>query len=401
MSGDKITDDATASVGAANQSRARAYNERLVLSLIRRRDKMSKSELAKHTGLSAQAVSVIITSLENDQLLMRGEPQRGKVGQPSIPLSIDPDGAFSIGLKIGRRSAELVLLDFVGQQKLCLQQRYAYPVPSAVMDFAVNGVEQIKQSLSARNRKRISGIGISVPFELWNWAENLGAPVTTMQDWKDFDLALYLSRQCHLPAFSQNDATAACGAELVFGRGGELNDFIYFFIGTFIGGGIVLNRAVFTGQTGNAGAVGSMPVIRANNRVSQLIDHASVFTFENIVREHNRDPSALWLSPDDWSQYEDLLQQWIATTAAHLSIAIASSCAVIDFAAVVIDGSFPADVRSKLVSTTQSELDKLNLKGITPPSVLEGQLGASARAVGAACLPLYSRYLLDQNVLFK
>ena len=401
MASDKKTSDAASPVGAANQSRARAYNERLVLSLIRRWDKMSKSEIAKRTGLSAQAISVIINSLEEEQLLMRGEPVRGKVGQPSIPMSIDPDGAFSIGLKIGRRSAELVLLDFVGQQKMRMQQSYAYPLPSDVLEFAVDGVAQIKKSLSPRNRKRISGIGISVPFELWNWTDNIGAPAKEMHEWQELDLSGYLSKKCALPAFSQNDATAACGAELVFGRGGKLNDFIYFFIGTFIGGGIVLNRAVFTGQTGNAGAVGSMPVVGKNNSVSQLIDHASVFTFENILREHERDPSALWLSPDDWSQYDDLLQHWISSTASHLAIAILSSCSVIDFGAVVIDGGFPAEVRSKLVSATQAELAKHNLQGITPPSVLEGQLGATARAVGAACLPLYSRYLLDQNVLFK
>lgn len=44
------------------------------------------------------------------------EPQRGQVGQPSIPMSLNPNGVFSIGLKIGRRSADLVLVDFLGQQ---------------------------------------------------------------------------------------------------------------------------------------------------------------------------------------------------------------------------------------------------------------------------------------------
>ena len=45
--------------------------------------------------------------------LSRGEPQRGKIGQPSIPMSLNPDGAYFLGLKIGRRSAELVLIDFL------------------------------------------------------------------------------------------------------------------------------------------------------------------------------------------------------------------------------------------------------------------------------------------------
>ena len=43
--------------------------------------------------------------LERDGLLVREEPMRGKVGQPSIPMSLNPEGAFSIGFKFGRRSA--------------------------------------------------------------------------------------------------------------------------------------------------------------------------------------------------------------------------------------------------------------------------------------------------------
>ena len=34
---------------------------------------------------------------------------------------------------------------------------------------------------------------------------------------------------------------------------------MYVFIGTFIGGGVVLNGSLFTGKTGNAGAIGSLP----------------------------------------------------------------------------------------------------------------------------------------------
>ena len=47
--------------------------------------------------------------LETDGLLLRGEPIRGKVGQPSVPMRLNPDGAYFFGLKVGRRSTELVL----------------------------------------------------------------------------------------------------------------------------------------------------------------------------------------------------------------------------------------------------------------------------------------------------
>ena len=58
--------------GGANQIRVRAYNERLVLSLVRRHGALSKAEIARRTGLSAQTVSVIMRALEKDGLLSRG-----------------------------------------------------------------------------------------------------------------------------------------------------------------------------------------------------------------------------------------------------------------------------------------------------------------------------------------
>ena len=84
------------------------YNARLVLSLIRSHGSLSKAAIARLTGLSAQAISAIIGQLERDGMLLRLAPVRGKVGQPSTPLSLDPEGAFSLGFKFGRRRCDLV-----------------------------------------------------------------------------------------------------------------------------------------------------------------------------------------------------------------------------------------------------------------------------------------------------
>ena len=70
-------------VRGSNQSGMRAHNERLVLSLLRQHGALAKSDIARITGLSAQTVSVIMRALEQDGLLMRGEPVRGRIGQPS------------------------------------------------------------------------------------------------------------------------------------------------------------------------------------------------------------------------------------------------------------------------------------------------------------------------------
>ncbi|MGB8819353.1 MAG: ROK family transcriptional regulator [Rhizobiaceae bacterium] len=403
MRDDTDTGEFGLAVGAkgSNQATVRAYNERLVLSLVRRFGALAKADIARSTGLSAQTVSVIMRSLEVDGLLLRGEPVRGKVGQPSVPMSLNPDGVYSIGLKIGRRSADLVLMDFVGTRKASLHKTYAYPTPGVIMDFVDKGMKALSAKLTPKARKQVAGIGVAAPFELWNWADEVGAPQSDMDAWRGFDLQAEIAAISPYPVSLQNDATSACGAELVFGAGTRYPDFIYFFIGSFIGGGVVLNSSLHSGRTGNAGAVGSMPVPDGTGGSRQLIEAASIFVLEKMLKQSGIDPSPLWFAPEDWIDFGQPLTDWIELTSRALAHAIVAAASVIDFGAAIIDGGFPQWVKARIVGATKLAALKLDLQGITLPDIIAGEVGSDARSVGGASLPLFSRYLLDFNTPFK
>jgi predicted NBD/HSP70 family sugar kinase len=339
--------------------------------------------------------------LEKEGLLSRGEPIRGRVGQPSIPMRLNPDAVYSFGVKIGRRSADLVLMDFVGRIRLQLHRIYAYPLPDEILSFVTHGIKELEGKLDERERSRIAGLGIAAPFELWNWADEVGAPEGAMEVWRDFDLQSEIATQVSYQVFLQNDATSACGAELVFGIGPSYPDFVYFFIGSFIGGGIVLNSAIFSGKTGTAGAIGPLPVRGKNGETLQLLEIASIFVLENMLRERDIDPSPLWYSADDWVDFGEPMEAWIQDTAKALAQAIVAAASIIDFSAAVIDGGFPDWVRRRIVQATIYEAEKLDLQGVVMPDIVEGVVGAQARAIGGASLPIFARYLTDQNVLFK
>jgi predicted NBD/HSP70 family sugar kinase len=387
--------------GGANQVRVRAYNERLVLSLVRLHESLSKADITRRSGLSAQTVSVIMRSLESEGLLLRGDPVRGKVGQPSVPMRLNPDAVYSFGVKIGRRSADLVLMDFVGQIRLQHHETYAYPQPDRIMEIITSGIAQLEARLAADQRSRIAGLGIAAPFELWNWADEVGAPPGAMDAWRTFDLHSEVAARVSYPVFLQNDATSACGAELVFGVGPSYADFIYLFIGSFIGGGIVLNSSVYSGRTGTAGAIGPLPVRGKDGETRQLLDIASIFVLENLLRQTGIEPQPLWYSADDWIDFGEPLEVWIQDSAAALAQAIVAAASVIDFGAAVIDGGFPHWVRRRLVNATIDAVACLDLQGVIIPDIIEGKVGAQARAIGGASLPIFARYLMDQNVLFK
>jgi predicted NBD/HSP70 family sugar kinase len=381
----------------SNQSGMRDHNERLVLSLVRQQGGLAKSDIARKTGLSAQTVSVIMRALERDGLLLRGEPIRGRIGQPSVPMFLNPDGAFFVGIKIGRRSVDLILVDFRGKVRARQRQTYRYPTPAAVVAFTSKALPQALAELSAPERSRVSGIGIAMPFQLWSWVQAIGAPQAEMDAWRDHDMQAEIAALTGLPVYVQNDATSACGAELVFGSGEKPKDFLYFYFGTFIGGGLVLNGQLFLGRSGNAAGVGPLPVQSIENRLERLFAAASMSKLADAMEAAGEPSDYLWERPDHWTVSPQILSDWMDSAANGLAWAALTAATLLEIEAVMIDGWMPAEVRAEITRRTQAALLALDLDGIDPPIVREGTLGPDARALGAAAIPLSQRYLIDQN----
>jgi predicted NBD/HSP70 family sugar kinase len=386
-----------ASRRGSNQSGMRAHNERLVLSLVRQQGALAKSDIARMTGLSAQTVSVIMRALEQDGLLLRREPVRGRIGQPSVPMSLQADGAFFFGLKIGRRSADLILIDFLGQVRGARRQVYRYPTPDAVVAFVAHALPDLTSSLAPALRDRVSGMGVAMPFQLWSWVQYIGAPQAEMDAWRDRDMQAELANLSGMPVYIQNDATAACGAELVFGTGDRPKDFLYFYFGYFIGGGLVLNGQLFTGRTGNAAGVGPMPVPGPDGRIGRLLSVASLSTLGHAMDAAGQSSDMLWERPDGWQVAPDVLSAWVARAAEGLANAILSASTLLELECVMIDGWMPVEIRADVTNATRAALRQLDLSGIAEPQIREGTVGAGARALGAAAVPLSQRYLIDAN----
>lgn len=378
----------------ASQSGLRNHNERLLLTMIRQLAPVPASDLARQVSLSAQTVSVIVRDLERDGLLMRGEPVRGKVGKPSIPMTIAPDGALSVGFKIGRRTADLVLMDLGGRIRGQKLLTYRYPRPEILFRFLDDGLKELMTALPSPLRSRVRGIGLATPYEIWSWPESIGAPASEIAAWQGLDLATEVARFTDLPLHVMNDATAACRAEHHFGAGARFRDYAYFFVGSFIGGGVALNGAVLDGNRGNAGALGSLQSVDAEGRPVQLIDRASLHLLEAQIAAAGHDPVRMWDRDEDWSRFEPHVGHWIETSGMEIARAALSACAVIDFEAVIVDGAFPAEVRARLVAEIGRALDGLDARGVIRPEVVEGQVGPNARVIGAAFAPLSNDFFL-------
>lgn len=391
----------------SNQSGMSQYNERVVLQAVRLKGGLPKAELARVTRLSTQTVSLIINRLLAQGLVSKGQPQRGKVGQPSVPITIEPDGAFFIGVKIGRRSVELLLIDFAGAVRARRSARYRYPEPDSL--FVQIGAElaALIATLAPQQLPRLGGIGLAAPLGLGGWQALLGGAPQQAARWEQIDLRAQVQAQTHLPVAFAKDTMAACMAELVAGRGRSIQSFIYIFVGTFVGGGLVLGSSVHSGLNGNAGALGSAPLRVADGKAArpatpdQLLNAASLFTLERLYTAAGLDDRAAYDERALQAPWLVHTEAWLDDAARAVGLAVSSANCVLDLDQVVLDSSGHPALLARLLEASVRALDYYNWEGVRRPALLKGEVGPDARAIGAALLPLHAHFAPDRALFLK
>jgi predicted NBD/HSP70 family sugar kinase len=389
----------------SNQIGMSQFNERVVLQAIRFHGSMPKADLARLTRLSTQTISLIINRLLENALVLKIAALRGKVGQPSVPIVLNPEGAFFIGIKIGRRSLDVLLVDFVGKERDRSSLTYPFPEPDILFEVIAEHLKTMCARLAPAQRARLSGIGITAPLALGGWQALLGIAPQQAGKWEQIDVRERVQAMTGLPVVFAKDTATACVAELVAGRGRSIQSFLYVFVGTFIGGGLVINSHLHGGLHGNAGALGSIPLSLAGSRAAaapeQLLSTASLFSLEQLFAASGLDESAAYDARALQAPWLTHTCAWLVDAASAIALSIVSATCLLDLEGVIIDGSFTRALLEKLLLEVDSALDGYSWEGISRPLVLAGTIGSDARVIGAALLPLYANFGPDRDLFLK
>ena len=356
-----------------NPGRVRTHNDRLVLSLLRQRGPLSRMEIGQITGLSPQTVSVIVRALEKDSLCVAGETRKGKVGPPSTPMSLNPDGAFAFGFHIGLRGSRAVLVDFLGRT---LDERvitYQEPPIGNLCEWISQCHDEMLEKLPKKLRSRTAGLGIVFSSDFEEAALTKEEPHAL----PDFEGTLTAATGHEI--YVQNDATAAASAEVIFGNATELGDFAYVFIGRKVEIRLVLNHRVYAGGV---------------STTLQPVD--GLEALEGIIASQHTDTGFLWDPTSDWP---DLAQRadWVDQLANQISGLVTIVCGVVNVRNVTIEGDIPADVLSDIVERTSQTLADLTKPDQSAWQLRSGRVGRFAKSVGAASASLYARFM-DEGV---
>ncbi|OYU97857.1 MAG: hypothetical protein CFE45_18740 [Burkholderiales bacterium PBB5] len=219
-----------------------------------------------------------------------------------------------------------------------------------------------------------------------------------------------------MPVESLKDTAAACVAELVAGRGRSIKSFLYVFVDTFVGGGLVLDSHLRAGLHGNAGAIGSLPLALAAHRPlhggvqhsttglpapPQLLSVASLLNLEQLYQAAGMDITAVADERALQSPWRTHTEAWLDEAAAAVALAVNSAACLLDLECVILDGSFSRGLQAALQRALDAALDRYSWEGVTRPQLLAGAIGSDARALGGALLPLHANFAPDRALFLK
>ncbi|PTU65528.1 sugar kinase [Chromobacterium sp. Panama] len=390
-------------VAGTNLEHARAHNRRAVIETIRLNGQLTRAEIARLTALTPQTVSNIAAELLDGGMLLAGEPMReGARGQPAIPLSINPDGAYSLGIQLDTQSLIAVAVDLAGQCRARVEAPVRRPDPQLALPLIEEVVGRLRAE-SGIDWGRVLGLGLVMPGPFGVEGMSSVGP-TTLPGWEGVDAAAQLERRLDLPVLLEKDATAAAIGERLYGRAAALRNFVYLFIGAGLGAGLFLDGRLYAGVRHNAGEIGHM-IVMPDGRPCDCGNHGCLERYVSLRALYE----TLGLADDAELAARSLqrptpeicygIERWLATAAPPLRQAINILESLLDIEAVVIGGFLPPALLEQL----EQRLHPLpvSIRQSCGPRVLLGGAGRDTVALGAAALPIFDEFNPQYEVLLK
>lgn len=391
-------------IAGTNLEFTRSHNRRVVLEAVRRAGPLSRAEIARETALTGQTISNIVEELEQGGLLVAGEPKRGGRGQPSVPFTLNPRGAFSLGFHVDHRAIVGALIDLSGRMVARTGVAARKPSPSDVTATLPGLMDELIGTAGV-GRERILGAGLALPVR-FNVGPITTAGPTTLPGWDDPMARERIAAAIGLPVLIENDAMAAAIRERLSGIARSIESFIFLFIDEGLGAGLILGGQPWRGSSLNAGEIGHM-IVEPGGRPCPCGNLGCLERYVSLRAAYE----SLTDRPDEATPdfIETLMgartgtqQRFVAEAAPRLARAVAVLESTLDPDTIILGGIAPEAMIDDLIAAVEPLPVSVGARaGRAHPRLMRGSTGQDLVALGAASLPIYDEINPRFDVLLK
>ena len=310
--------------------------------------------------------------------------------------------SLTIGIDVGGTKVLGGVVDEAGKVLTTARKDTPRQGGSALTQTIVDVAKELLQQHS------VASVGVSAAgFVSSDRKTMLATP--NIADWNGVDLDNQLTKLIGLPVVIENDANAAAWGEAKFGAGKNQDHMMMLTVGTGIGGGIVVNGALYRGAFGIAAEFGHMRVVPEGHicgcgargcfeqyasgnallRHAREAINASPEVARNLLSRGDGTVAGLTgqAITDAARDGDPVALAAFNTTGQWLGAGIASLAVLLDPACVVIGGGV-IDAGEILLKPTRESLERnMPFAGKHPyPQIIAAQLGNEAGLVGVADL---------------
>ena len=223
-----------------------------ILKRVRATGGVSRVELARNLGLAPSTAGIYVERLIEEGYLAETDKAARDTGRPPMLLSLNPDRGEFVGVDFEARNIMAVAVDFSDKP---LRNAHLNISESDSVEQITRKLEQAVSKVVPADPKRLLAIGVGVPG-LVDSANGIALHYEYIANWRNVPLAQSLRKKFHVPVFLENTTRTMALAELWFGQGLGVSDFVCIGIRSGMAAGMILDRRLYCGSQHSAGELG-------------------------------------------------------------------------------------------------------------------------------------------------
>lgn len=388
----------------ADSHALRSHNASVLARLAAARPKgISRSDLARHSGLSASTVSTIVSDLMAANLLTSSHLAPSKGGRPPEVLRFNPQRNHIIGIEMGASHVTAALCDLQGEVLWNRSLDHDVPGdPPGTLRIIGEFVDEARRRPEGQGA--LLGLGVAVPSPVDAFTPDRLSP-RLLPAWAEVRLAAQLHHRTGVRVFVDNDGNCGALAEALTGAGVGVRNFIYIKVATGVGSGHIVKGQVYRGVSGIAGEIGHTTVDFNGRRcrcglqgcLEAEIGSGALVTKAQEALAAGREsrlgavaPLTLGAVVDYAIAGDALAIELIAGAGRHLGVGVANLLNLMNPARVIIGGRLSEAGELLLTPLRHTLRDRALWNSVERAEVVISTLGESQIAIGAAALVLHA-----------
>lgn len=390
------------------------FNEKLALQAVRRaEDGLSQAQIGRSTGLSRQAVSLIVRRLTEQGLLRSAGLRNGGRGKPHTVLEVVATSRFAAGVHLDPAHITVVIIDLLAQPVLTRTLQPPTDDPDADLDRIVGAIQSMRveaAELLADQEHPVPvhdgmvdllGIGVTAPGGV---DPDRGVIIDPpwLRGWQGFEIAARIRERTSLPATLTKDTHAALTAEIWAGRLADAGTVLYLYVGDGVGSAVADDGQVRRGGGGHAGEIGHLPTGLQTRRCScgrmgcqslltdvrAILADARARGVLDVIDTPADVPALVRRIVERADTGDEEAQAVLREPGLALAWTMRTLCGIHDPDRVIVGGPYWDVVGRRALPVLQAAAAEFSTPGHVPVEVNASTLGASVGAIGAATLLL-------------